>query len=501
MFAIHGSWEPLIGLLLLAGLAVLFLSRRRHRSNPQAVKDNTAAMAPVFLVKPYLQLGNNPRLLAMEAVELIWRTEHNNHVWQVQVRNEGESQWRSPISVAGENSDVSHLKDHLLFRVRLDNLLPGRRFEYRILADGATAFGSTGIARHGATQPFTFVAVGDLGKSGGGNMQQIAYVIDMVDPAFIAIAGDVVYERGRVSEYKEDILPVYNADTRASQVGAPLMRSHIIFPAPGNHDVALPNTTSVRDFKQFKDLLAYYIFWAVPLNGPQKLGSPYSPVLQGDDTEAHKRFLKAAGANYPTIGCYSLDWGNLHLTVLDSNAYMNWSDAELRKWVGDDLASARYATWRVVMFHHPGFSSDGKHNHEQRMRLLAPIFERWAVDIVISGHNHCYERSKPLRFKPTDPNVALRLLSEDCPVEGTFELDEKYDGKTETTPHGVIYFVNGAGGAKLYSHSIPEHLQPFTKTYDQSEHSFTHFTVNRRRLVGVQISATGKEIDRFIIEK
>jgi len=487
----------------MAGLAALLFSRRRRSSrlNPQTVKDNTAAMASVFLIKPYLQLGDNPRLAAMESVELLWRAKANEHLWQVQVRVEGESQWRSPSAVTGQPADVSHLKDHVNYRVRMDKLPPGRAFEYRLLADGATAFGATGMARHGADQPFTFVAVGDLGKSPPGEMQPIAQAIHQVNPGFVAIAGDLVYERGRVSEYLEDIMPVYNADTSSAQSGAPVLRSHIVLPVAGNHDVALPNPASVRDFTRFKDLLAYFIFWSVPLNGPQKLGSPYSPVLQGDDLEAHERFLKAAGANYPTIGCYSVDWGNLHLTVLDSNAYMNWSDAELRKWVENDLATARYATWRVVMFHHPGFSSDGKHSHEQRMRLLSPVFERWAVDIVISGHNHCYERSKPLKFKPADPTVALRLLTEDCPVEGSFELDEKYDGKTETTPNGVIYFVNGAGGAKLYSHSIPENLQPFTKAYDQSEHSFTYFTVNRRRLVGVQISASGKEIDRFTIDK
>ena len=32
------------------------------------------------------------------------------------------------------------------------------------------------------------------------------------------------------------------------------------------------------------------------------------------------------------------------------------------------------------------FSSDGKHADEQRMRLLAPVFERWAVDVVFAGH-------------------------------------------------------------------------------------------------------------------
>lgn len=500
MLAFNGSFGPVLLLLLLAGLAALLMCRRRGSSH-QNPKDATVFMAPVFLIKPYLQLGDAQRLPVMEAVHVLFHSKHNNHRWHVQVRVAGEDSWRAPVEVSGETVDIASLSEHLRFNARLDNLPAGQAFDYRVLADSAVAFSASGKARHAAHQPFTFVAAGDLGKAITGEMQPIAQRIAELNPGFLALAGDIVYERGRVSEALDDVFAVYNADQSAPDVGGPVLRSTIMLPAPGNHDVALPNPQSVRDFKKFKDLLAYFIFWSAPLNGPQKLDGANTPRLEEIDEKARGRFLKASAGRYPAMGCYSLDWGNLHLTVLDSNAYMNWADAELVNWVENDLATARYATWRVVMFHHPSFSSDGKHSDEQRMRLLAPLFQRWAVDLVLTGHNHCYERSKPLHFKPDDPKAILPLNTEDCKVKGTLEVDDKYDGKNHTRPDGTIYLVDGAAGAKFYPHSKPEQPQPFTQFYDQSEHSFTYFTVNGRRMTAHQITATGKVIDSFIIDK
>jgi 3',5'-cyclic AMP phosphodiesterase CpdA len=499
MFSSIGSFEPdLFWVFVLAVLVAVLLTRRKADQH-QRPRDATISMAPLFIIQPYLQLGNEARLSARETVEVLWHTKHNERKWQVQVRGFGESDWRNPVDVAGEPVDIAKLGEHVRFRAQMRDLEPGKEFEYRLLADGAIAFGATGKARSNSTQPFTFAAVGDLGKPHSGNIQQVAHQISVFNPDFLAVPGDIVYERGRVSEYMENLFPVYNADKAAPGTGAPLMRQRITMPALGNHDAALPGVKDKRDFAQWADLLGYFIFWSVPMNGPQRKDAPNTPIIDGGDSAVRERFLKAAGDRYPRIGCYFFDWGNMHVTVLDSNAYVNWTDRELIDWVEKDLATARYATWRIVIFHHPAFSSDGKHAEEQRMRLLAPVFERWSVDLVISGHNHCYERSRPMRFAPDKHETVLH--SEECAVAGGMQIDREYDGRTNTTPNGVIYLVDGAGGAKIYPHSKPAELKEFTQVYDQSAYSFTYFKVNRTRLEAYQISASGNMIDSYVITK
>ena len=89
------------------------------------------------------------------------------------------------------------------------------------------------------------------------------------------------------------------------------------------------------------------------------------------------------------------------------------------------------------------------------MRLLAPTFEAGKVDVVFSGHVHNYQRSYPLRFVP-DKNSTL-LVSNDRKtlrgrvVNGRWTLDKTFDGRSDTTPEGVIYVVTGAGGQHLYN--------------------------------------------------
>jgi 3',5'-cyclic AMP phosphodiesterase CpdA len=51
----------------------------------------------------------------------------------------------------------------------------------------------------------------------------------------------------------------------------------------------------------------------------------------------------------------------------------------------------------VAFFHHPPWSS-GEHGSQLAVRReFGPLFERYGVDLVLTGHDHNYERSKPMR--------------------------------------------------------------------------------------------------------
>src|SRR5207245_3185111 len=139
--------------------------------------------------------------------------------------------------------------------------------------------------------------------------------------------------------------------------------------APGNHDIAS------RDLQATPDGLAYFYYWAQPLNGPIAAeGSPLvAPVL--GSVELRKAFLDGAGPAFPRMANFSFDYGNAHWTVLDANTYMDWRNPWLQEWLAKDLAAARSATWRFVAFHQPGFNSSHQHFAEQQMRPLSPLFE------------------------------------------------------------------------------------------------------------------------------
>ena len=504
MFIRTGSLEPVLVLasLLVLGLVAWLLSRRVVNPHQELEpEDASAKLAAAFLIKPYLQLGDRPHLLAAEAVDLFWHSTLVVRTWSVQVRSAGATSWRSCAPVASSAFNVKGIASSIRHRAVLDGLTPGAVFDYRVLADGMIAFSGSGRARNAVDQPYNFAVIGDLGYVRDKREQRMAHQLSVTNPDMLFVAGDIVYERGRVSEYLRDFFPSYNPDQSNPETGGPVLRSVITLGNPGNHDVGLPNAQDSRNFSEHPDLLGYFLFWSQPLNGPLgTVGGANTPNLIGD-LASQESFLNKAGDAFPRMANYSFQWGNSYWIVLDSNAYMDWSDPQLLAWLEAELTIAQGSTWLFVSFHHPVFSSDGKHVNEQRMRLLCPLFEKYNVDVVFTGHNHCYERTHPVRFAPYFSKVAIN--TENCPVPGDFTIDTAYDGITNTHPNGVIYLVDGAGGAKFYPELQPSKsgLKPFTARYDQSVNSFTHCHVDGRKFVARQLSHNGEEIDRFEIAK
>jgi hypothetical protein len=52
--------------------------------------------------------------------------------------------------------------------------------------------------------------------------------------------------------------------------------------------------------------------------------------------------------------------------------------------------------WKIVVFHHPLYSSGERHGSDLRLReVLEPLFLKYNVSVVLNGHDHFYERVKP----------------------------------------------------------------------------------------------------------
>jgi predicted phosphodiesterase len=451
-----------------------------------------------FIVKPYLQLGDLPKLSPSEPVRLLWQAADERDVkWLVEVRQRNTDTWRQAIVTGGRLVGTPDTSMYRLFTVPLTRLEPGTEFEYRVSRNGEIVFAAHGKTRASAAQPYRFAVTGDTGANTE-QEKRVVYQMHRAQPDFVAIAGDIVYSTGRMVEYREKYFPIYNADTAAPDAGAPLIRSRLSFGAYGNHDAG------TGDLLRDPDGQAYFLTWAFPLNGPYtQPGLPNTQTITGppDRLKTHLGIIRST---FPRMSNYSFDYGNSHWTFLDSNVYVDWSDAYLRNWLARDLASARNATWKFVVFHHPPFNSSRAHFSEQQMRLVSDILEHRGVDIVFNGHVHNYQRTRPLKFLARPAPDRTFKAGPSFLVDGDFEIDQTFDGVGDTTPDGVLYIVTGAGGAGAYDPDQTDNVptwQPFTMKLVSDVYSFTVVDIDGTRLTLRQISEQGDELDRLVVTK
>jgi len=376
-------------------------------------------------------------------------------------------------------------------------LAAGSEVEYRVKLDDQIMHTATARTRCAASQPFRCVVVGDCG-TGSEPQKKIADQIFRRQPAFMFVPGDLVYNHGRISEYRSSFYPVYTAAKSSPQVGAPLMESTVILGARGQHDTQ-------SSLSEHPDGHAYFLYWSFPLNGPtlDPRGPHVYPV--GATPAIEPKFASAADPRFPRMANYSFDWGNSHWTVLDTwNPYIDWTDHRLRDWLKHDLESAQQSTWKFVSSYMPPFHSSRMYPQGEKMRVLADLFEQAGVDLVFSGYAHSYQRTYPLRFT-LDATFQGPARDPGQTVPGSWKLDKQFDGNDHTRPDGPIYLVTGCGGnPQLHSPEQtdkPETWQPFTVKYHASLHQFTQLDINDRTLIVRQISLNGDELDRFTINK
>ena len=89
---------------------------------------------------------------------------------------------------------------------------------------------------------------------------------------------------------------------------------------------------------------------------------------------------------------YARSFGEVLVVVLDSTAVP--SAAQIA-FLDKTLASS-HATWKIVAMHHPPYSA-GSHGSDIAIReAFEPVFVARGVDLVLAGHDHDCQRSKPV---------------------------------------------------------------------------------------------------------
>ena len=124
--------------------------------------------------------------------------------------------------------------------------------------------------------------------------RDVAFQVHQASPDFVLIPGDVVYDDGRISEWRRNYFPIYNADEPDPAVGALLARSTIFLGGLGQHDTGQPLDTHRYG-------LAYYMYLSLPLNGPPlTVGGPNTFPLGGSAVQ--RQATLAATGRYSRDG-------------------------------------------------------------------------------------------------------------------------------------------------------------------------------------------------------
>jgi 3',5'-cyclic AMP phosphodiesterase CpdA len=181
-----------------------------------------------------------------------------------------------------------------------------------------------------------FAVIGDSGQPGGGQTaiaRQLASWRARFPFEFVIMTGDNLYGRERPRDYEKKFAIPYK----------PLIGAGVKFYASlGNHD---------------------------------------------DESQTQYKLFNMNGEKY-----YSFRPKNgVRFFALDSN----YVDAKQLDWLGKELAASG-SDWKIAFFHHPLYSSGETHGSADLQReLLEPLFLKHGVDVVITGHEHFYERIKP----------------------------------------------------------------------------------------------------------
>jgi hypothetical protein len=177
---------------------------------------------------------------------------------------------------------------------------------------------------------------------------------------------------------------------------------------------------------------------------------------------------------------YSLDWGPAHLTFFDSNLDALAGGAQVG-FLRADLAAARArgAPWLILVLHEPIYTIGSYSVLELASRdLVERIVDEFEVDLVLSGHDHNYQRSHPVR----------RGTTVDAWQDPAF-----------STPRGTVYVVTGGGGAFLYP-EIARSDHRFHRIFRRAHHALD-MRVTRDELRIRALGTQHEVLDSFVLDK
>jgi hypothetical protein len=170
-------------------------------------------------------------------------------------------------------------------------------------------------------------------------------------------------------------------DTAQRDVATQMWKSHSVFP----YEFAIMVGDNLYGSERPQD---YARKFEIPFKPILDANIPFYASL-GNHDDPNQRYYKPFNMGGQRF--YSFRKKDVQFFALDSN-YM---DKDQQRWLEDELQKSN-AKWKIPFFHHPIYSSGGRHGSEVDLRsIIEPLFVRYGVSVVFAGHEHFYERLKP----------------------------------------------------------------------------------------------------------
>jgi hypothetical protein len=334
------------------------------------------------------------------------------------------------VSATGEGHEVhAHASVQLApgsttryARSSLIGLRSGVTYDYVVQIDGANAAtGKFTTARTGV-HPFRFSAFGDQGT--GSDPVRVLKQVAVLDPALHLFAGDLCYADqsglgGPGDVFKPKFWDVWikQNDPVASRI--PWMC------VPGNHEME-PGF----DVHGYAGVLA-----RVPIGGTSPIAVPVASTFR-----------------VGSVGFIGLDSNDVSYEI---PANRGWTGGAQTDWLKSTLAAMRAAgsgiDFVVVFLHASPYSTNETHASEGGIRdAWVPLFDQHQVDLVISGHNHCYERTLPIRDGQPSTDSSTEVDS----AKGTTYVTAG-GGGASTADYGFIAEANTRVTDEAGHHNVP----------------------------------------------
>jgi 3',5'-cyclic AMP phosphodiesterase CpdA len=290
--------------------------------------------------------------------------------------------------------------------ILLDQLKPFTRYSYRVKVSGVRSpegtFTTAPSADSGA--PFTFLLYGD-DRSGDEAHAALVRSLAAIPSDFLLHTGDFV-EDGSAKTMWQTFF----------DIESPLLRDRCVFACVGNHELIEPGGVSFARY--------------------------FGPEQEGEGEPARRLY-------------HTFRWSTARFFLL--NGMDAWSTSNEKQWLRTALESADKEpglVWRIVVIHFGPWSSGP---HGKNTRLLSagviPILAEHKVDLILSGHDHIYERG---------------------------EQD------------GLRYIVSGGGGAPLYR--IEKTLSSTRKA--ESAYHYITTSVTKDAIDVVAVRGDGSVLER-----
>jgi hypothetical protein len=203
-----------------------------------------------------------------------------------------------------------------------------------------------------------------------------------------------------------------------------------------------------------------------PQDFVKKFEAPYGALLDagvkfyaslGNHDSREQRYYRPYNMDGKLYYSLKAPEQDVRFFALDST----YLDQPQLEWLEKELSGSR-ERWKIPFFHHPPYSSGGRHGSDLRLRAaVEPLFIRYGVSVVFTGHDHFYERTRPQQ--------------------------------------GITYFVTGSGG-KLRRGDLRNNSPMMASGFD-TDQAFMLVNIHDDRLTFQAISRAGTIVDSGTIER